>query len=146
VLGVKLPHLDQWAAARARHAARYESEFSRRSLGNKIITPTPADDCQHVWNQYTIRVTGGRRDALQKYLAERQIGSAIYYPVPLHLQKCFATLGYREGSLPATERAAREVLSLPVYPELSDSEQDAVVDAIESFCQARTRVPATTAA
>ena len=95
------------------------------------------DGCHHVWNQYTVRVTGGRRDALQKYLAERQIGSAIYYPVPLHLQKCFASSGYREGSLPATEQASREVLSLPVYPELTAAEQSAVIDAIERFCGAQ---------
>ena len=97
-----------------------------------------------MWNQYTVRVTGGRRDALQKYLAERQIGSAIYYPVPLHLQKCFASLGYREGSLPATERAAREVLSLPVYPELTAAEQGTVIDAVADFCQAKSRVPTRT--
>ena len=139
VLGVKLPHLDDWAAARARHAARYASEFSRRGLGAQIVAPRVADGCRHVWNQYTVRVTGGRRDALQKYLAERQIGSAIYYPVPLHLQKCFASLGYREGSLPATEQAAREVLSLPVYPELTAAEQATVIDAVASFCQAKSR-------
>ena len=146
VLGVKLPHLDEWAAARERHADRYEAEFSRRGLAARIVTPKVADGCRHVWNQYTIRVNGGRRDALQKYLAERQIGSAIYYPVPLHLQKCFAGLGYREGSLPATERAAREVLSLPVYPEMTAAEQGTVIEAVTLFCQAKSRVPATSAA
>jgi dTDP-4-amino-4,6-dideoxygalactose transaminase len=146
VLGVKLPHLDAWAAARARHAARYEAEFHRRGLGTQVVTPKVADGARHVWNQYTVRVSGGRRDTLQKYLAERQIGSAVYYPVPLHLQKCFAALGYREGSLPATERAAREVLSLPVYPELTSVEQDAVIDAIATFCQTKSRVPVTCAA
>jgi dTDP-4-amino-4,6-dideoxygalactose transaminase len=146
VLGVKLPKLDEWAAARARHAARYESEFSRRGLGGFIVTPKVADECCHVWNQYTVRVTGGRRDALQKYLAERQIGSAIYYPVPLHQQKCFAPLGYREGSLPATERAAGEVLSLPIYPELTAAEQGTVIEAVASFSQAKTRVPTPNAA
>lgn len=146
VLNVKLPHLDDWTAARARHAARYEGEFGRYGLGMQIVTPRAADGARHVWNQYTVRVTGGRRDALQKYLAERQIGSAIYYPVPLHLQKCFASLGYREGSLPATERAAREVLSLPVYPELTAAEQGAVIDAVSHFCQVKHRMPATSAA
>ena len=146
VLGVKLPHLDDWAAARERHADHYEAEFNRRGLGAQIVTPKVADGCRHVWNQYTVRVTAGRRDALQKHLAERQIGSAVYYPVPLHLQKCFAALGYREGSLPATERAAREVLSLPVYPELDAAEQDTVIDAVASYCQAKSRMPATSAA
>jgi dTDP-4-amino-4,6-dideoxygalactose transaminase len=146
VLGVKLPHLDQWAASREEHAARYDAEFHRRGLGTQIVAPKVTDGGRHVWNQYTVRVTAGRRDALQKYLAERQIGSAIYYPVPLHLQKCFAPLGYREGSLPATERAAREVLSLPVYPEMTATEQDTVIDAIFHFCQAKSRLPATSAA
>jgi dTDP-4-amino-4,6-dideoxygalactose transaminase len=146
VLNVKLPHLDDWAAARAEHAERYETEFSSRSLTGQLVTPQVAKNCTHVWNQYTVRVTGGRRDALQKHLAERQIGSAIYYPVPLHLQKCFAALGHREGALPATERAAREVLSRPVYPELTAAEQGAVIDAIAHFCQVKNRVPTTSAA
>ena len=146
VLGVKLPHLEDWAAARMRHAARYETELNRRELGGQIVTPQVASGCRHVWNQYTVRVAGGRRDALQKHLAERKIGSAIYYPVPLHLQKCFASLGYREGSLPATERAAREVLSLPVYPGLTAAEQGAVIAAMRSFCQANNRVANTSAA
>jgi dTDP-4-amino-4,6-dideoxygalactose transaminase len=139
VLDVKLPYLDGWAAVRDRHASRYAAEFSRRGLGPQLVTPQTSAANRHVWNQYTVRVTGGRRDALQKYLAERQIGSAIYYPVPLHLQKCFATLGYREGSLPVTERAAREVLSLPVYPELTAAEQETVIDAVAHFCQAKSR-------
>jgi dTDP-4-amino-4,6-dideoxygalactose transaminase len=146
VLGVKLPYLDEWADAREQHAARYEAEFNDRGLGAQVVTPKVVDGQRHVWNQYTVRVTGGRRDALQKHLTERQIGSAIYYPVPLHLQKCFATLGCREGYLPATERAAREVLSLPVYPELTADEQGAVIEAVTNFCQAKNRLPATNAA
>ena len=101
-----------------------------------------ADGCRHVWNQYTVRVTNGRRDALQKHLADRKIGSAIYYPVPLHLQKCFAALGYEEGSLPVTEQACREVLSLPVYPELTAAEQGAVIDAMRSSARRRGRAAA----
>ena len=135
VLGAKLPRLDEWAAARGRHAERYANEFGQHGLGEQIVAPVVDDDCRHVWNQYTVRVTGGRRDALQKYLAERKIGSAIYYPVPLHLQDCFASLGYRAGSLPVTEQATREVLSLPVYPELTAEEQGAVMDAIVRFCR-----------
>jgi dTDP-4-amino-4,6-dideoxygalactose transaminase len=134
VLAAKLPHLDAWTAARERNAARYAAEFTRRGLTSRIVTPA-AGAGRHVWNQYTVRVTGGRRDALQKYLAERQIGSAIYYPVPLHLQKCFTALGHREGSLKATEKASREVLSLPIYPELTAAEQGTVIDAIERFCK-----------
>jgi dTDP-4-amino-4,6-dideoxygalactose transaminase len=136
VLDVKLTRLDQWAAGRIAHAERYAAEFARRAIGDQIIAPTVADACRCVWNQYTVRVRGGRRDALQQHLSERKIGSAIYYPVPLHLQECFAALGYKEGSLPVTEQAAREVLSLPVYAEMTDAEQQAVIDAIEGFCRA----------
>jgi dTDP-4-amino-4,6-dideoxygalactose transaminase len=142
VLSVKLPKLDEWSAARERHADRYATEFAGRGLGDAIIAPTAAAECGHVWNQYTVRVADGRRDALQKCLAERKIGSAIYYPVPLHLQKCFAALGYEEGSLPVTEQSCREVLSLPVYPELTEAEQETVVDAIADFCQGRGRAAA----
>ena len=89
-----------------------------------------------------MRVKNGRRDALQKFLADRKIGSAIYYPVPLHLQKCFAALGHEEGSLPVTEQACREVLSLPVYPELTEAEQGIVIDAVTEFCQSKSRAAA----
>lgn len=137
VLGVKLPKLDAWAAARERHAARYQREFAERGLEGHITLPKVDGNCRSVWNQFTVRVLGGQRDALQRHLAERQIGSAIYYPVPLHLQKCFVSLGYGEGSLPESERAAREVLSLPVFPELTEPEQNAVIDAVEQFCRAQ---------
>jgi dTDP-4-amino-4,6-dideoxygalactose transaminase len=142
VLSVKLPHLDQWAAARKRHAELYQAEFSRRGISATVVAPPVAEDCHHVWNQFTVRVKNGRRDALQKHLADRKIGSAIYYPVPLHLQKCFAGLGYEEGALPVTEQACREVLSLPIYPELTEAEQGAVIDAIADFCQSQGRAAA----
>jgi dTDP-4-amino-4,6-dideoxygalactose transaminase len=139
VLGVKLPKADDWAGARARHANRYAKELASRGLSNQVATPTVAENCRHVWNQYTVRVKDGRRDELQKYLADRKIGSAVYYPVPLHLQKCFASLGYEEGALPVTEEACREVLSLPVYPELTSAEQGLVIDAVAGFYQKRSR-------
>jgi dTDP-4-amino-4,6-dideoxygalactose transaminase len=139
VLNVKLPHLDAWAKARQRHAERYAKEFAARGLAEQIGVPKVLDGCDHVWNQFTIRVPGGRRDGLQKYLSERKIGSAIYYPVPLHLQKCFAPLGYDEGALQVTEKACREVLSLPVYPELTAAEQGTVIDAVAAFCQTKAR-------
>jgi dTDP-4-amino-4,6-dideoxygalactose transaminase len=142
VLSVKLPQLDNWAAARKRHAERYQTEFTQRGLNAEIVVPTVAKSCSHVWNQYTVQVKNGRRDPLQKHLADRKIGSAIYYPVPLHLQECFAALGYEEGSLPVTEQACREVLSLPVYPELTTAEQGAVIEAVAEFCQAKGRAAA----
>jgi dTDP-4-amino-4,6-dideoxygalactose transaminase len=142
VLQVKLPLLDSWSDARKRNAERYTTEFARRGLAESIIAPVAAGGCGHVWNQYTVRVAEGRRDALQKHLTERKIGSAIYYPVPLHLQKCFAALGYEQGSLPVTEQACREVLSLPVYPELTADEQECVIDAVAEFCQGQERAAA----
>jgi dTDP-4-amino-4,6-dideoxygalactose transaminase len=142
VLGVKLPHLDEWVALRERHAARYTTEFADRGIEDLIVAPTAAPHCGHVWNQYTVRVIDSRRNALQQFLADRKIGSAIYYPVPLHLQKCFAAIGCEEGSLPVTEQACREVLSLPVYPELTAEEQGRVIDAIETFCKAKIRAVA----
>jgi dTDP-4-amino-4,6-dideoxygalactose transaminase len=142
VLHVKLPLLDDWAAARERHAARYTAEFARQGMDETIVVPAAASGCGHVWNQYTVRVAGGRRDALQRHLADRKIGSAIYYPVPLHLQKCFTPLGYEQGSLPVTEQACREVLSLPVYPELTSAEQETVIDAIAEFCEGQGRAAA----
>lgn len=142
VLSVKLPYLDDWSAAREQHAQRYTTEFARRGIDNYVQTPEVTDGCRHVWNQFTVRVANGRRDGLQRFLTERKIGSAIYYPVPLHLQKCFAPLGYEEGSLPVTEQACREVLSLPVYPELTADEQGAVIDAIDDYCRSGLRAVA----
>jgi dTDP-4-amino-4,6-dideoxygalactose transaminase len=142
VLNVKLPQLDEWCAVRERHALRYATEFARLGLADSIVAPIATKGCRHVWNQYTIRVKNGRRDALQKHLADKKIGSAIYYPVPLHLQKCFGSLGYEPGSLRKTEQACREVLSLPVYPELTAAEQGAVIGAVAEFCEGRSRAAA----
>jgi dTDP-4-amino-4,6-dideoxygalactose transaminase len=142
VLNVKLPKLGEWAAARERHAQVYAAEFAKRGISDVIVSPTTQKDCRHVWNQYTVRLKNGRRDALQKHLADRKIGSAIYYPVPLHLQTCFGPLGYEPGSLKKTEQACREVLSLPVYPELTAAEQGAVISAIAEFCEGRGRAAA----
>jgi dTDP-4-amino-4,6-dideoxygalactose transaminase len=142
VLNVKLPKLDEWCATRERHALRYATEFAKLGLGDTIVAPVATKGGRHVWNQYTVRVKNGRRDALQKHLADQKIGSAIYYPVPLHLQKCFASLGYEAGSLRKTEQACREVLSLPVYPELTAAEQGAVIGAVAEFCQGRSRAAA----
>lgn len=128
ILLVKLAHLESWTAARSRHADRYDRLFRSRGIDRAIQLPQKAAGCDHVWNQYTIRIPGGRRDALKAQLAQGQVGSEVYYPVPLHLQQCFRSLGYGPGTLPHTERAAQEVLSLPVFPELTAQEQDLVVD------------------
>ncbi|HUF35269.1 MAG TPA: DegT/DnrJ/EryC1/StrS family aminotransferase, partial [Gemmatimonadales bacterium] len=128
VLLAKLPHLAEWSAARARHAARYTEAFT----GHPAVCPPRTDPANtHIYNQYTIRVP--RRDELQARLKQRGIGSAIYYPLPLHLQPCFEHLGYGPGRLPASEAAATSVLSLPVYPELTREQQDLVIDAVLEF-------------
>ncbi|RJP60450.1 MAG: DegT/DnrJ/EryC1/StrS family aminotransferase [Candidatus Auribacter fodinae] len=123
-----LPHLDRWAKQRAAHAALYTESFSDIP---EIITPACAPDRNHVYNQYTIRVPN--RDAFQAYLTEKQVGCAIYYPVCLHLQKCFVHLGYVEGQLPLSEQAASQVISLPVYPELSAAQQEYVISSVRAF-------------
>lgn len=129
VLAAKLPHLDRWAEGRKRNAAFYDEAFA--PLAHAITTPTALEHNDHVYNQYTIRVE--RRDELKAHLDAHGIGNSIYYPVPLHLQPCFAELGYREGDLPESERATREVLSLPIYPELTEAQLEEVAGRVEEF-------------
>jgi len=128
VLEAKLPHLAEWSSKRRAHAAYYDRAFADVP---EVRTPTIDAGNESIYNQYTIRAD--RRDGLQAHLKGKGIGSAIYYPLPLHLQPCFQYLGYREGSCPESERAAREVLSLPVYPELTRGQQDEVIGAVRSF-------------
>ncbi len=128
VLLAKLRFLDRWNAARRERAARYEAGLARTE---DIVTPLTAGDNEHIFHQYTIRAK--RRDDLKAFLVKQQIGCAVYYPVPLHRQPCFADLGYRAGSLPESERASSEVLSLPIYPELSEDQQARVIAAIQEF-------------
>jgi dTDP-4-amino-4,6-dideoxygalactose transaminase len=132
-LNVKIKHLDQWTRQRQENAARYASLFEEARLDSAVQLPTTDARCHHVWNQYTIRVPEGRRDAIREHLGQCGVGSEIYYPIPLHRQQCFTALGYSDGSLPETERAAREVLSLPISPELTESQQAHVVGSIKAF-------------
>jgi dTDP-4-amino-4,6-dideoxygalactose transaminase len=127
VLNVKLTKLAEWTAARAENARRYQELFNRAGLIGRITLPAVDPRCEHVWNQFTIRVPKGQRDAVKTQLAAAGVGSEIYYPVPLHRQQCFQSLNYGPGSLPRTERAAAEVLSLPIFPELTAAEQETVV-------------------
>jgi dTDP-4-amino-4,6-dideoxygalactose transaminase len=133
ILGVKIKHLEGYAEARRTHADRYKELFQGSQLHEIVELPRKHPKATHVWNQYGIRVPHGRRDALRTHLQQQGIGCEVYYPVPLHMQECFSDLGYSLGCLPNTESAAREILHLPVYPELAESEQQSVVDAIESF-------------
>lgn len=128
VLKAKLPHLAQWSAKRREHARFYDDAF--RNLDG-VVTPYVDPTNESIYNQYTIRAK--RRDELQAFLKEKGIGSSIYYPLPLHLQPCFAYLGYKNGQCPVAEQAATEVLSLPVFPELTQSQLDEVVSAVRAF-------------
>lgn len=130
VLSAKLPHLDDWSHQRAVNASKY-TERLKSVLG--IETPAVAGDRNHIYHQYTIRISGNRRDDLQGYLKRKGIGSKVYYPLPLHLQGCFEDLGYEKGDFPVSEKAAEEVLSLPIFPELESKEIDYVADAINEF-------------
>ena len=138
VLTIKLKHIGAWNETRCELAARYGRIFARAGLAengpypaNGLVLPHQAPGTKHVWHQYVIRVA--RRDALREFLTARGIGSEIYYPVPLHLQEALKPLGYREGDFPEAERAAREVLALPIFPELHEDEQNAVAVAIAEF-------------
>jgi dTDP-4-amino-4,6-dideoxygalactose transaminase len=133
VLAVKIKHLDSYTQSRCAHAARYKELFQASQLHEIVELPRKQPKATHVWNQYGIRVPHGRRDALKAHLQQKGIGCEVYYPVPLHMQECFSDLGYSLGCLPNTESAAREILHLPVYPELTPAEQESVVEAIESF-------------
>jgi dTDP-4-amino-4,6-dideoxygalactose transaminase len=133
VLAVKIKHLDSYTQSRCAHAARYKELFQASQLHEIVELPRKQPKATHVWNQYGIRVPHGRRDALKAHLQQQGIGCEVYYPVPLHMQECFSDLGYSLGCLPNTESAAREILHLPVYPELTPAEQESVVEAIESF-------------
>jgi dTDP-4-amino-4,6-dideoxygalactose transaminase len=127
ILLAKLPHLDGWSAARRKHAEAYTAAFQEI----EGITPPATDPAnEHIFHQYTVRCD--RRDALVAALKARGVGCAVYYPKALHLQPCFAALGYREGQFPEAERASREVLSLPVYPELTTAQRTEVIDAVRN--------------
>ncbi|MDQ6738201.1 MAG: DegT/DnrJ/EryC1/StrS family aminotransferase [Gemmatimonadota bacterium] len=128
VLSAKLPHLVAWSAARRRNAAAYDTAFADL---DGVRTPVIDPRNESIYNQYTLR--GARRDELQEFLKQRGIGNSVYYPLPLHLQPCFAYLGYREGDFPESEKASKEVVSLPVYPELTDSQRDEVISAVRAF-------------
>jgi dTDP-4-amino-4,6-dideoxygalactose transaminase len=132
ILRVKLRHLDQWAAGRAARAERYRRLFRERGLDRFVsYPPAPPALFHHVYNQFTVRAQ--RRDELKEFLGKAGIPTEIYYPLCLHLQKAFSYLGYRQGQFPVSEQASQEVLSLPVFPELTDAQQDDVVQAIGNF-------------
>lgn len=130
VLRVKLRHLDAWTEARGRNAQYYRDRMAE--LGIPVVAPSPAPYVtRHVWNQFVIRAP--ERERLRQYLAQQGVGTEVYYPIPLHLQPCFRTLGYNQGDFPVSEQLAKEALALPIYPELSRAALDQVVEAIRTF-------------
>jgi dTDP-4-amino-4,6-dideoxygalactose transaminase len=138
ILGVKLKYIAEWNLARRAVAERYDALFRAAGLAEEgpypthgVVLPREVEGSRHVWHQYVIR--SSRRDALREFLTSRRIGSEIYYPVPLHMQDALKSLGYCEGDFPEAERAAREVLALPIFPELREDEQQTVVGAIAQF-------------
>jgi dTDP-4-amino-4,6-dideoxygalactose transaminase len=133
VLRVKLARLDGWQSARAENAARYTRLLAEAGLTDVVVPPRTLPERRHAYHQYVVRVPNGERDGLAGFLRESGIGVEVYYPVPLHLQDCYASLGKAEGSFPESERAAREVLALPIYPELTPERIEAVVERMRAY-------------
>lgn len=131
IVRVKLKYLRQWTAKRRANAEQYRALFAQAGLTGRIQLPSDAPG--HIYNQFVIRVPG--RDRLQAHLKEHGVGTEIYYPLPLHLQECFQRLGYAKGDLPKAEQAAHDSLAIPIYPELTPSQQQYVVEQIGSFCE-----------
>ena len=130
VLRIKLPHLDTWSNGRRANAARYRALCAAAAV-TEVTLPAEAPERNHIYNQFVIRVP--RRDRLRAHLESSGIGTEIYYPVPFHLQECFQSLGYAQGAFPNAEAAANDSLALPIYPELTETQQSAVVNAIRTF-------------
>ncbi len=141
VLRVKLRHLDTWTEGRRDVAARYRDLFAADGLDNLITLPTERSEHHHVYNQFVIRVPADSRDPLRAHLADRKVGSEIYYPIPLHLQVCFASLGHNAGDFPIAEAAANETIALPMYPELTDEALRHVVSSIGEFFEGKAILP-----
>jgi dTDP-4-amino-4,6-dideoxygalactose transaminase len=134
ILRAKLVHLDRWTSQRQANAARYRHLFASQDLLDCLDLPVERAN-RHIYNQFVIRVDAPRRDALKSFLADHGVSTAVYYPIPLHLQVCFSSLGYQLGAFPESERAAQETLALPIYPELTAGQQEYVVACIRDFFQ-----------
>ena len=132
IVAIKLRHLDDWTAGRQKNAEQYRRLFADANLTSRIVLPEEKEE-RHIYNQFVIRVSDGVRDDLRHYLADADIGTEIYYPIPLHLQECFAGLAYQPGDFPVCEQAAKETLALPIYPELTEDQLGYVVEKIAEF-------------
>lgn len=133
IVNIKLNYLDSWTSSRQQNAAHYGRLFDQAGLDDQVQLPIEIQN-RHIYNQFVISISApGKRDELRDYLLENDIQTEIYYPVPLHLQKCFAYLGYRKGDFPVSEKAAQQTLALPIYPELTSEQQAYVVDQIKQY-------------
>jgi dTDP-4-amino-4,6-dideoxygalactose transaminase len=137
VLLVKLRHLDAWSVRRQQHAASYDKALAQQGWLGELITPPAVVTSRHVFNQYVVRVT--ERERLREHLKCQQVAHEVYYPVPMHLQECFAHLGGRIGDLPQSEKAAQSTVALPMYPELTSAQKQHVVQALTTFYAERTQ-------
>jgi len=131
VLQIKLKYLDQWTEGRRRNAERYQQLFVRTKHADRVTLPSTMPENFHVYNQFTVRAP--KRDELRAFLKEKGVGTEVYYPLPMHLQNCYRDLGYQKGAFPQSEQAAEEVMSLPIYPELTEAQQAYVVEMIAEF-------------
>ena len=131
VLQIKLKHLDEWTEGRRRNAGRYRQLFARTKHADRVVLPPTRPGNFHVYNQFTVRVP--KRDELRTFLKEKGVGTEVYYPLPMHLQNCYRELGHQKGSFPLSERAAEEVMSIPIYAELTEAQQSYVVEMIAEF-------------
>ena len=132
VLRVKLPHLDSWTDKRQANAAYYRELFTDAGLNEQIVLPFERENIRHIYNQFVIRVPE-KRNELKQFLTTNEIGTDVYYPVSLHLQECFEYLGYKANDFPEAEKASRETLALPIFPELRREQQEYVVQKIAGF-------------
>ncbi|MEJ7624435.1 MAG: DegT/DnrJ/EryC1/StrS family aminotransferase [Pyrinomonadaceae bacterium] len=139
ILRVKLPYLDEWTEKRRKNAEAYQTLFADAALLEFLTPPLEIEGGRHIYNQFVVRVPG-HRDALKKHLTDRGVGTDIYYPVPLHLQECFAYLGGQQGDLPEAEKAACETLALPIFPELRSAQIEYVVEMISEFFRSPGRI------
>lgn len=135
ILRIKLKHLDNWTTKRKENADRYRKLFIEQNLTDFIHLPLERSDVRHIYNQFVIRVPE-KRDELRQFLTDNEIGTDIYYPVSLHLQECFKYLGYKEGDFPESEKASRETLAIPIFPEMTEDQQEYVVEKIAKFFEA----------
>jgi dTDP-4-amino-4,6-dideoxygalactose transaminase len=142
ILRVKLTHLERWTEGRREAAARYDALIESRRLDHLMQRPVVVPDCRHVFNQYVVRVPSADRDALVHHLKQNGVASEIYYPVPLHLQECLASLGGRPGDFPVSEEACGTVLALPMFPEITEAQQQRVIDVCSAYRMKQSRAAA----